>query len=118
MIQNPNDTPKEAPTWDPLAPRRQESNIGKTLSLKNVAFDYFPQELIDLRIEISKHPPLLKLLHEQEDKDVYIQILEIAAYCKILVTGEYTREDMLNLCTMLTQKLMSMRTVIVIPPTI
>ncbi len=110
----PNDP---APEWDPHAVRKPESNIGKTLTLNKVAFDYFPQELIDLRIEISKHPDLLKLLHEQEDKDVYIQILEIAAYCKILVMGEYTKDDMLNLCKMLTEKLMSMRTIIVIPPT-
>lgn len=104
-------------TWDPHKHLKSESNIGKTLEIKNIAFDYFPQDLIDLRIEVQKHPPLLKLLHEQEDKDVYIQILEIAAYCKILVVGEYTREDMLNLCKMLTEKLMSMRTIIVIPPT-
>lgn len=107
-----------APEWDPQKHLKQESNIGKTLTLKNVAFDYFPQELIDLRLEITKHPDLLKILHEQEDKDVYIQILEIAAYCKILVMGEYTRDDMLNLCKMLTEKLMSMRVIIVIPPTI
>lgn len=106
----------DTPIWDPHAPRKTESNIGKTLDLKNPSFDYFPQELIDLRIEVQKHPPLLKLLHEQEDKDVYIQILEIATYCKILVTGEYTRDDMLNLCKMLTEKLMGMRTIIVIPP--
>lgn len=108
----------DTPNWDPHKHLKQESNIGKTLSLKNVAFDYFPQELIDLRIEIQKHPELLKILHEQEDKDVYIQIMEIASYCKILVMGEYTRDDMLNLCTMLTQKLMSMRTILVLPPTL
>lgn len=104
--------------WDPHKHLKQEPNIGKTLDLKNVAFDYFPQELIDLRIEIQRHPELLKILHEQEDKDVYIQIMEIATHCKILVTGEYTRDDMLNLCKMLTQKLMSMRSIIVLPPTI
>lgn len=102
-------------TWSPPSRTAPQAVYGEALNLKRPVFDYFPQELIDLRIEISKHPDLLKILAEQEDKDVYIQILEIAAYCKILVIGEYTRDDMLNLCTMLTQKLMSMRTIIVLP---
>lgn len=102
-------------TWDPH--KQPESNIGKTLDLKNPAYEYFPEELIALRREIQEHPPLLVILADQADKDVYIQILEIAAYCKILVMGEYTRNDMLNLCKMLTEKLMSMRTIVVIPPT-
>ncbi len=104
--------------WTPPSRNPPQAKPGDTLNLKNPAFDYFPEELIDLRREIQNHPPLLKLLAEQEDKDVYIQILEIAAYCKILVAGEYTRDDMLNLCKMLTQKLMSMRTLVIIPPTI
>jgi hypothetical protein len=106
------------PDWSPPPRGSEQAKYGESLNLKNPAYDYFPQELIDLRLEIQKHPPLLKVMAEQEDKDVYIQILEIAAYCKILVAGEYTKDDMLELCKMLTQKLMSMRTIIVIPPTI
>ena len=104
--------------WKPPPRGPEQAKYGESLNLKNPAFDYFPEELIVLRREIQNHPPLLKLLAEQEDKDVYIQILEIAAYCKILVAGEYTRDDMLNLCKMLTDKLMSMRTILVLPPTI
>lgn len=88
------------------------------LNLKSPVYELFPIELTDLHREIQYHPKLLQLLHDQADKDVYIQILEIAAYCKILVAGTYTRDDMLNLCKMLTAKLMSMRTIIVIPPTV
>ena len=102
--------------WKPPPRGPEQAKYGESLNLKNPAYDYFPEELIALRREIQHHPPLLKLLAEQEDKDVYIQILEIAAYCKILVAGEYTRDDMLNLCEMLTKKLMSMRTIIALPP--
>ena len=98
-------------TWNPHA----EPEKPRTLNLKNPVYVMFPEELTILHREIQQHPKLLKLLHEQADKDVYIQILEIAAYCKILVAGEYTRDDMLKLCTMLTTKLMSMRTLIVVP---
>lgn len=108
----------EIPEWKPPSRGPEQAKYGETLNLKNPAYEYFPEELIALRREIQYHPPLLKLLAEQEDKDVYIQILEIAAYCKILVAGEYTRDDMLNLCEMLTKKLMSMRTIIALPPTI
>lgn len=102
--------------WKPPPRGPEQAKYGESLNLKNPAYDYFPEELIALRREIQEHPPLLKILAEQEDKDVYIQILEIAAYCKILVSGEYTRDDMLNLCEMLTKKLMSMRTIIALPP--
>jgi hypothetical protein len=112
---NPNE--ESAPkNWEPPARATPQAKYGESLNLKNPAYDYFPEELIALRREIQEHPPLLKILAEQEDKDVYIQILEIAAYCKILVSGEYTRDDMLNLCEMLTKKLVSMRTIIALPP--
>lgn len=104
--------------WTPPSREVPQAKYGESLDLKNPAYEYFPQDLIDLRLEIQKHPPLLALLANQADKDVYIQILEIAAYCKILVAGTYTQDDMLNLCKMLTEKLMSMRTIVVIPPTL
>jgi hypothetical protein len=97
-------------TWDPHA----KASISPTLDIKNPAYEYFPQELIDLRIEIQKHPALLKILHEQAEKDIYIQLMEIATYCSILVAGDYTQEDMLGLCREMTKKLMSMRTIIVL----
>lgn len=105
-------------TWTPPPRGPEQAKYGETLNLKNPVFELFPEELCALRIEVQKHPPLLFILANQADKDVYIQIMEIATYCNILVAGEYTKDDMLNLCTMLTQKLMSMRTLIVIPPTI
>lgn len=106
---------EEVPKWEPSSNRSNPQPVyGEALNLKRPAFDYFPQELIDLRLEIQKHPALLIILADQADKDVYIQILEIAAYCKILVMGEYTRDDMLGLCEKLTQKLRSMRKIVVI----
>lgn len=83
---------------------------GKTLHL-----EFFPQEVLDLHAEVRKHPDLLKKLHDQDNKDVYIQILEIATHCEIAVTGTFTHQDMLNLCEMLTKKLYSMRSILVLP---
>ena len=84
---------------------------------KPLQFEIFPQEVLDLHTEVRKHPDLMQKLHDQENKDVYIQILEIATHCGILVAGTYTREDMLSLCEMLTKKLYSARSIIVLPIT-
>lgn len=74
----------------------------------------FPDEIIDLHTEVRKHPTLMKLLHDQENKDVYIQLLEIASYCGIAVAGDYSREDILRLCKEMTTHLYVRRTGIVI----
>lgn len=85
--------------------------------VRKLNFEIFPQEVLDLHTEVRKHPDLMQKLHDQENKDVYIQILEIATHCGILVAGTYTREDMLSLCEMLTKKLYSSRSIIVLPMT-
>jgi hypothetical protein len=76
---------------------------------------FFPQEMIDLHTEVRKHPELLRILHEQENKDVYIQLLEIATYCNVLVVGDFTHQDILDLATQCTKILMSKRVSIIIP---
>ena len=82
---------------------------------KKLSLEIFPQEVLDLHTEVRKHPDLMQKLHDQENKDVYIQILEIATHCEIAVAGTYTHADMLKLCKMLTEKLYSMRSILVVP---
>lgn len=60
--------------------------------------EYFPEPLNALRQEIDNHPELLAILACQADKDVYIQIAEIAAYCNVVLDGYYTRDDFIKLC--------------------
>lgn len=72
---------------------------------------YFEQELLDLQQEVHKHPPLLKILEEQPDKDIYIHLCEIAAYCNMLLAGDYTKDDVLELCKIMTKKLIEKRTI-------
>lgn len=82
---------------------------------RKLALEMFPQQIIDLHTEVRKHPRLMQLLHDQENKDVYIQLLEIATYCDILVVGDFTRDQILDLCVQMTKKLYSMRSSILIP---
>jgi len=77
--------------------------------------EFFPEPLIQLRQEIDHHPDLLVLLSVQSDKDVYIQISEIAAYCDIVLDGTYTREDIVELCELCVKRLQAKRTIMVLP---
>ena len=77
--------------------------------------EMFPEELNALRIEINNHPDLLVILAAQADKDIYIQISEIAAYCGIVLDGEYTKQDLITLCGKMEQQLRSKRVAIILP---
>ena len=75
----------------------------------------FPQQMLDLHTEVRKHLPLMKLLHDQDNKDIYIQLMEVASYCEIVVIGTFTHQDILDLAEKCTKKLYSMRTSVIIP---
>lgn len=77
--------------------------------------EFFPEELNALRVEIANHPALMERLAGQDEKDVYVQISEISAYCGVLLDGFYTREDIVTLCGKLTDQLRARRVSIIIP---
>jgi hypothetical protein len=76
-------------------------------------YQYFDPALIELRREITHHPDLQVILVAQESTDIYIHICEIAAYCGIVLDGTYTQEDVLELCTKMTEKLIAKRTLVI-----
>ena len=78
-------------------------------------YEYFPEDLNALRQEIDNHPDLLVILSVQQDKDVYIQLAEIAAYCGIVLDGEYTRDALIKLCGIMVNQLQSRRIKIILP---
>jgi hypothetical protein len=73
-------------------------------------YEMFPPELVELNIEVSHHPDLGKILRAQTDRDVYILLAEVAAFCGIALEGDYSLDDILKLCTLLTKKLYERRT--------
>ena len=89
--------------------------IHYSTSNPNLKYEFFPESLQALRVEIDNHPKLLKLLHDQPDKDVYMQICEIAAYCDIVLEGDYTKDDMIRLADKLVWKLKSKNSGIILP---
>lgn len=77
--------------------------------------EMFPPELIALNEETAKHPKLGELLSQQPNRDVYILLCEVAAYCGVVLEGTYTRDDVLKICDKLTTQLQSMRTIVIMP---
>lgn len=86
-----------------------------TTTAGKFTLEWFPVELQILREEIQFHPTLLQKLHDQEDKDVYIAIAEIAAHVGVVLDGAYSRDDIINLCHVLIRKLQAIRTPLVLP---
>lgn len=87
---------------------------GPKLDLKNPKYELFEQELIDLNQEVAFHPDLQEILRQQTEKDFYVQLADIAALCGVILEGDYTKGDVLRLCTILTKKLYERRTGIMI----
>lgn len=75
---------------------------------------YFPQEITDLNEEIVHHPQLMEFLAKHHASQIEMKFAEIAAYCGIVLDGEYTEEDMIPLAKLLRNKLLSKRTCIIL----
>jgi len=87
---------------------------------------YFPQEWIDLQIELSYHEDAIIKVMQATD---YVQsnpfektigmgdpqvafltkLVAICTYCEVVVDGEYSPKQINELCTILTHKLRGMR---------
>ena len=82
---------------------------------KKLDLEFFPAQIIALNREVANHPALMKILSEQDNKDVYIRLCEIASYCNILLIGDYTHARILEVCEECTKVLYQKRTSIIIP---
>ena len=80
------------------------------LDLKNPVYELYEQELQDLNQEVTFHPDLQEILRQQTEKDFYVQLADIALFCGVVLEGDYTKSDVLRLCTILTKKLYERRT--------
>ena len=89
------------------------SDIDYSNKNSKLIYELFPEPLNQLRVEIENHPDLLVILHAQADKDIYIQLSEIAAYCGIVLEGNYTRDDIIGLCQVCLDKLIARRQIII-----
>lgn len=86
-----------------------------SLSNSKIKLEFFPPEVQALTAEIYNHRDLLVVLAEQSDKDFYMQLCEVAAYCNVLLEGTYTRDDIVEICEKLTWELKKKNSILVLP---
>lgn len=75
-----------------------------------VTLVFFPDEALALNKEVQNHPKLVEQLSSQGNKDFIVLLAEIAAYCAIALDGAYDEADIKNICRHCTDRLISMRT--------
>ena len=73
-------------------------------------FQMFSDHRNDLAREVPKHPELVELLQKHPQEEFEILLAEIACYCEVALDGDYTPEELDNLCDILYRKLQYKRT--------
>ena len=76
-------------------------------------FQMFSQGRLDLAQEVKKHPDLIALLQKHPQNEFEILLAEIAAYCEVVLDGDYTPAQLDKLCAILYRKLQYKRTGII-----
>lgn len=76
----------------------------------------FSQAQIELNIEITHHPELIRELNEirtcSPNWDWTVMLAGVAAYCEIALDGYYTPDELDSICTICTMKLQQKRSII------
>jgi hypothetical protein len=75
-----------------------------------VTFELFPQEILELDRELqTEYHPKLAFLNKFGSDDIDMKLAQIAAYCEVMLDGVYTLENRMQLCKILTEKLILLR---------
>jgi len=73
-------------------------------------FQMFAESKVDLLLEVRKHPELIERLQAHPQDEFELLLAEIANYCRVALDGDYTPEQLDNLCGILYRKLQYKRT--------
>jgi len=57
--------------------------------------EYFPEELIQLQLEIGHHPLLVQRLQKHPQLEMELIFAEVAHYCGFAINGTYQPDDLL-----------------------
>jgi hypothetical protein len=74
-------------------------------------FEIFPQEYLDLQAELASgfHPKIVAIISVYPAEEIDIKLAQIAAYCEVVLDGDYDINDRVKLAGVLTKKLMEKR---------
>jgi len=71
--------------------------------------EFFSESRIQLDREIKNHPELIRLLENHPANEFEIRLAEVAAYCGILLDGDYLPFELNDLCELCYWKLRQKR---------
>lgn len=70
--------------------------------------EYFPEEFIQLQLEIEKHPLLIQRLQKHAGLGLEVIFAETCHYCSYAIDGEFTPDELVRIADKLIWKLRSM----------
>lgn len=75
-------------------------------------FELFPPEIIALDAELrTGYHPKIEFISNYPADEIDIKLAQIAAYCEVMLDGDYELKDRMALCKILTEKLILKREV-------
>ena len=80
----------------------------------NSRLAFFSMERIGLQQELKHHPVLVDLLQKHAPDNFEMRLAEIAAYCGLILDGDYVAQDFDNICEICRHKLWSKRSPIIL----
>ena len=88
-----------------------DNNKQDTTTNGKIILEFFPEEYIALQRELATglHPVLETRLSRISVEEIDFKLAAIAQYCDIVLDGEYSLEDRMKLCALLTKKLIDKR---------
>ena len=75
-----------------------------------MAYEYFPQEMVDLQVELAKHPPAMEHMASCPSPYVEDRIAHLCTYCDIAVDDQFDIDELCELASLITKKLYEKRT--------
>ncbi len=77
---------------------------------------YHSEARIQLMLEVRNHPELVAQLEQLEvgADEFEMRLAAVAAYCDVMVDGDYLQSDLDNLCHILIQKLKQKNSIIIL----
>lgn len=79
-----------------------------------VVIEMFHEDRIALDREIQNHPALMERLVNHPADEFEMRLAEIAAYCEVVLHGDYLAKDLDHLCGVLVKKLRAKSSPIII----
>lgn len=67
-----------------------------------IRYEIFSDSRIELQREVSNHPILVERLANHPAEEFELKLAEIASYCNIVLHGDYSQEDIDEICERLT----------------